>query len=189
MPSDETRATDLVRRLAGGERRLADELFPLVYERLHELADGLLRRERADHTLQATALVHEAYLKLIDARALDWRGRAHFAAIAARAMRQVLVDHARRQGAGKRGRGWERITLGGLAVEDQRADEVTAIDEALARLKSVNERAAQVVEWTVFGDLTVAEIAAVLAVSERTVSKDLTLGRAWLLRELDRMAG
>jgi RNA polymerase sigma-70 factor (ECF subfamily) len=189
MPSDKQNAVDLIRRVADGDGRLADELFPLVYQRLHALAGDLLRRERSDHLLQPTALVHEAYLKLVDAKALDWRGRAHFAAIAARAMRQVLVDHARRQDAGKRGRGWQRITLSGLTAEARRDDEVTAIDQALARLAAVNARAARTVELTVFGDLTVAEIAAVLDVSERTASKDLTIGRAWLLRELDRMAG
>jgi RNA polymerase sigma factor (TIGR02999 family) len=189
MSTEETNATQMVRRVAAGEHRLANELFLLVYERLQELAGSLLRRERADHTLQPTALVHEAWLRLVDAKDLDWRDRAHYASIAARAMRQVLVDHARRRSAGKRGAHWERITLSALEASGQRGVDVTAIDQALSRLHGVNERAARVLEMTVFGDLTVAEIAAVLDVSERTASKDLTIGRAWLLRELDATAG
>lgn len=179
--------TELVERLARNDPQGADELFPLVYDKLHQLAEDLLRRERPDHTLQPTALVNEAYMKLVDADALDWRSRAHFAAIAARAMREVLVDHARGKKADKRGAGWQRITLTGLARSDRNLDvDVLALHEALTKLATTKPRAAQAIELAFFACMNTREIASVIGVSDRTIAKDLTIGQAWLLREMDR---
>ena len=181
--------TQLIQRLADGETEVSNAIFPLVYERLRGLADNMLRQERGDHTLQPTALVHEAYLKLAGGNPLSVQGQAHFAAIAARAMRQVLVDHARRKKAEKRGDGRERVTLQGVIADDHKLNvDVDALDQALTTLSTVNERAATVIELSFFADMTATQIAAVVGVTERTVGKDLTIGKAWLLRELDRTA-
>ncbi len=180
-------ATQLITRLVGGEAGAAAELFPLVYDQLRGLADRMLQAERQDHTLQPTALVHEAYVRLADSDAIDWRGRARFAALAAKAMRQILVDHARRRKAQKRGGGWERITLQGLIAgeEDHRLD-VIALDEALDSFGKDYPRPAHIVELRFFANMTGDEIAEVVGVSRRTVVKDLMMAQAWLLREMDR---
>jgi len=174
----------------GGVRpQAADELLPLVYDQLRRLARRLLSRERPGHTLQPTALVHEAYLKLVDQTRVDWKGRTHFFAAGAQAMRHILVDHARGRGRAKRGGGWNRVTLGEDAAPfadgGLDADELLALDEAMQRLAKLDERSARVVELRFFGGLTVPEVAHVLAVSTRTVEGDWTHARAWLNRELD----
>jgi RNA polymerase sigma factor (TIGR02999 family) len=167
------------------EPPLTDDLVPRVYTELRRLAAAQLRREAQGHTLTPTALVHEAYLKLTPASAAGARDRAHFLAIASRAMRQVLVDHARGRNAGKRGGGWARVTLAGgeaaLATRDPDPAELLALDDALATLEP---RQRQVVECRVFGGMTEAEIALALGVTERTVRRDWVKARAWLL---DRM--
>ena len=147
----------------------------------------MLRGERGDHTLQPTALVHEAYVRLADTDAIDWRGKARFAALAAKAMRQILVDHARRKKAQKRGGGWERITLQGLiaGAQDHHLD-VMALDEALEGFAKDHPRPAHIVELRFFANMTGDEIAEVVGVSRRTVVKDLTMAQAWLLRQMDR---
>jgi RNA polymerase sigma-70 factor (ECF subfamily) len=167
-----------------------DELFALIYGELRRIAAGLLRRERPEHTLQPTALVHEAYLKLVDQTRIRWQDRAHFLGIAARAMRQILVDHARGRAARKRGGGRQRVTLDEALVAKEGKDlELLSLDEAMTRLAGVDERAARVVELRIFGGLTVTEIAHVLGVSKRTVDGDWSVARMWLARELRPEAG
>jgi len=170
-------------RDTGGEER--QKLFVILYDELHARAARLMSRERPDHTLRPTALVHEAYFKLIDQSRVDWNDRVRFSHIAARAMRQILVDHARRRNAQKRGGGVTRITL------DSRADvahdatlDVLAVHEALDALRKVDERAAGVVEMRIFAGMQVDEIAAMLNVSPRTVDGDWAYARRWLARAM-----
>ena len=173
--------------LDAGDPAVAERLLPLVYDELHAIASSLLRRERPGHTLQPTAVVHEAYLRICGERGPAWQGRGHFLAIAARAMRQVLVDHARGRGAGKRGADLRRVTLDeSLTSVGHEAPEVDVLDlhEALGRLNALHPRQAEIVELRFFGGLTVAEAAEHLGVAERTVEKDWTMARAWLFREL-----
>jgi RNA polymerase sigma factor (TIGR02999 family) len=159
-------------------------IVTLVYPELRRLAGRLMRNERAGHTLQPTALVHEAFLNLVDAD-IEWQGRAHFLGVAARAMRQVLVDHARRHQAGKRGAGVAHVTFDDMrGAAAPRLHDLLALDEALERLAKVDSRGARVVELRVFGGLTARETAEVLAVSKRTVDTDWSFARVWLAREL-----
>ena len=159
-------------------------LTGLVYEELRGLAAAYIRRERAGHSLQPTALVHEAFLRLIDAQGVELRDQRHFFAIAANTMRRVLVEHARTRNAAKRGGGSHRVTLTGLHASDRQTDlEVIALDEAMERLAEIDPRQAKIVELRFFGGLTVDEVAENLGVSKRTVESDWTLARAWLLRE------
>lgn len=162
-----------------------EKLFVMLYDELHATAARLMRRERPDHTLRPTALVHEAYLRLIDQSRVDWDDRARFGHIASRAMRQILVDHARKRNALKRGGGATRITLdtNSAAVPDATVD-VLAIHAALDALKKLDERSAEVVEMRIFGGMTLDEIAAVLGVSRRTVDGDWAFARRWLAREM-----
>jgi RNA polymerase sigma factor (TIGR02999 family) len=178
-------APDEVARLLASARsgspHALDELFPLVYAELRRAADHLLGREFEAHTLQPTALVHEVYLKLVRGGAPDASSRAHFLGIAARAMRQILVDHARRRKAAKRGKGEAFVTLGDHADESaQDADELIALDEALAELTKLDERLAKVVELRFFGGLTEEQVAEHLGVTSRTVQRDWAKARAWL---------
>lgn len=159
--------------------------MPLVYDELRGLAAGYLRRERRDHTLGATDLVNEAFLRLVNQHTVSWAGRSHFFGIAAQAMRRVLVDHARRRTAAKRSR-QHQVTLD-TAVElsgDTSSDEIVAVDEALGRLAAVDERQARLVELRYFAGLSIVEAAEVLGVSAATVKRDWALARAWLQREL-----
>ncbi len=167
-----------------GDEDARSELFQVVYEELRDLARHQLRRRRHG-TLQTTVLVHEAYLKLCNASQLDVRDRSHFFALAARAMRQVLVDHFRRKDSAKRGHNPVRLSLdeGDIPVEE-RGHFLLALDEALERLSRMNDRLGRVVEWRFFGGLTEAEIAGLLGVSERTVRNDWSKAKAWLHREL-----
>ena len=183
--SPSPQATQLLAELRAGDNRAADRLLPLVYDEFRHLAAGYLRHERPDHTLQPTALVHEAYLKLIDQRRVDWKGRTHFFAVAAEAMRRILIDHARRHKRLKRGGARQRITLDdAVALSPDRDEDLIALDEALERLAGSDPRQAKVVELRFFGGLTVQEAAKVLGVSKRTVEGDWTFARAWLKREL-----
>jgi RNA polymerase sigma factor (TIGR02999 family) len=161
-----------------------DELVSALYDRLHAMAAAVLRSERPDHTLSATALVHEAYLRLPEPGRVEWQDRGHFMAVACRVMRRVLVDHARRRAAAKRG-GGERVTLrDDLAALPDRTLEILSLDEALSRLETLDERQARVVEMRFFSGLEVDEIGRVLGVSEATVKRDWRFARAWLLAEL-----
>ena len=182
-------ATGLLAELSGGRGRAADELLPLVYEELRGLAAVYLRREGAGHTLQPTALVHEAYVKLVDETRAGWNGRTHFKAVAAKAMYRVLVDHARARGRRKRGRGWQRVALDdAFALTDTNPLEVLALHEALEAMRRLDARQAEVVELLILGGLSSEEAAQVLGVSQRTVERDWKMGRAWLRRELGQEA-
>ncbi len=177
--------TTLLTRTAHGDRAAASQLFGIVYDDLKELARQLFVSERTDHTLQPTALVNEAYLRLRDCSALTWQDRAHFFSIAAKAMRQVLIDHARARLTAKRGGGRARVSLhdsmNGGAVLDA---DILALDEALNRLADLDERKARVVELRFLGGLSVEEVAHVLEVSKSTVEADWRYARAWLSRAL-----
>jgi RNA polymerase sigma factor (TIGR02999 family) len=167
-----------------------DELFPLVYAELRRIASREMRRERPGRTLQTTALVHEAYLRLLKDASLSFENRAHFLGIAARAMREILIEHARGRGARKRGGGAVRITLDEVvAPVAEPSIDVLALDEALERLARLDERHARVVELRYFGGLSVEETAAALELSPATVKRAWTLARAWLYRELTGQGG
>lgn len=188
--ADRAQTTILLTQAQAGDVSASERLAPQIYDELRRLAAIYLRGERPDHTLQPTALVHEAYLRLIDASRVDWRDRAHFFRTAARAMRRVLVDHARARRAEKRAGSWQRITLAEIDPELSGPDlELLALDELLEQLAGLHERHAQVVELRFFGGLTIAETAAALGVSETTVEDDWAMARAWLLRQLTRGDG
>jgi RNA polymerase sigma factor (TIGR02999 family) len=168
-----------------GAREAANRLFEAVHGELRRMAGRLMRDERRNHTLQPTALVHEAYLRLVDTESVDWQSRAHFFGVAARAMRQILVDHAREHGAAKRGGGLRRVTLDervGMAHADE--FDLLDLDRILTRLAELDERMAQVVEYRVFAGMSVEEVAHVLGVSVRTVHNDWRVAKMWLGREL-----
>ena len=160
-------------------------MIPLVHTELHRIAQRHIGHERADHSLQATALVNEAYLRLVDAKAVAWHDRAHFLAVAARVMRRILVDHARARHYQKRGGNAARVTFDeGLVVTNERAPDFIALDEALEALARFDERKSRVIEMRFFGGLTVEETASVLKVSPATVMGDWRLAKAWLQREM-----
>lgn len=178
--------TSLAQRLGQGDLSAAEELTPLVYEDLRALARSYLGRQRVDHTLQPTALVHEAFLRLTNAEEIDGLGKAHFFCLAAKTMRAILVDHARGHNAGKRSGGWDRITLQGiLADEASFSFELLDLHEAMTRMSEVDPRQAEIVELRFFGGLTGDEIAQLLDISRATVVRELTMARAWLLRAMD----
>jgi RNA polymerase sigma factor (TIGR02999 family) len=169
-----------------GETSAFDRLVPLVHDELRQLARRHMRRERPDHTLQATALVNELYLRLIAVKQVDWQSRAHFFAIAARVMRQILVDSARRHRASQRGGTGQRVSLDAAVVPSAaRHPDLVALHEALKRLESVHPRKSQVVELRYFGGMKLEEAATVLGVSRDTVKRDWRFAKLWLLRELD----
>jgi RNA polymerase sigma factor (TIGR02999 family) len=177
--------TDLLLQVSVGDASAMDRLFPLVYDELRRTAHRALRREHSDHTLGTTGLVHEVYLKLIDQTRVGWRDRAHFFAVAALAMRRILVDYARRQRRAKRGGGAAVVTLDESVVSlDERAENLVALDEALTRLSELNPRLSRVVECRFFGGLTEEEIAEALGVTTRTVKRDWAKARGWLYQEL-----
>lgn len=167
-----------------GDRRAFDALLPLVYAELRRVAARQLRHERADHSLQPTALVHEVYLRLVDQRRVDWRGRVHFFGVAAQVMRRILVDHARRRQAGKRGDGVRPVSLD-QAMETPGVSEIPilGLDEAIERLSRLDARLAQIVELRAFGGLTIEEAAHVLKVSPSTAKREWRTAKAWLTRE------
>lgn len=177
--------TRLLIEIKGGNRQAQADLMPLVYGELRRLAHAYMRRERPEHTLQATALVHEVYLKLVDAPAVDWQGRAHLFAVAARLMRRILVDYARAHHAAKRGGLEQKLSLEeALVLTDAKREELLALDRALVTLASRDPRLVEVVEMRFFGGLSSEEIAAVLGVSPSTVKRDWTVARAWLYEEI-----
>ena len=181
--------TRLLIEFQGGKQEASEQLIPLVYAELHDLAVSYLRRERSDHTLQPTALVHEAYLRLVDQRSSTWQNRAHFFGIAAQAMRRILLDHARRKHAGKREGSAQRVTLDeDMAEAPQRSIDLIALDVALERLKTMDERQYKVVELRFFGGLDVDQTAEVLGISPATVKRDWTFAKAWLHRELNELS-
>lgn len=177
--------TQLLQQWGVGRHDALDELLPVIYGELRRLAASYLRRERADHTLQPTALVHEAFLKLVDQRDVRWQNRAHFFGIAAQMMRRILVDGARAHGAAKRGAGQRPLSLDEALVAAPSSDvDLIALDEALTRLAAVDPQQSRVVELRFFGGLTMAETAEVLHISPATVGREWTLAKAWLYAEL-----
>jgi len=178
--------TQLLKQWSGGDREALEHLLPLVYRELHLLAQRYLRRERSDHTLQATALVHEAYLKLIDQREVRWQNRAHFFGVAAQAMRRILVDHARGHMAAKRGSGGIKLSLDDennppvAIVSSEKAEEMVALDDALNRLAEKDAQQARIVELRFFGGLSIEETAEVLGIGTATVIRKWRVARAFL---------
>ena len=177
--------THLLKEWSDGDQQALEELTPLVYGELRQQAARYLRRERPGHTLQTTALINEAYLRLIDAKDVQWQSRTHFFAIAANLMRRVLVDHARRRGAEKRGGSQVRLTLNDALSAAKETDvDLMAIDEALNRLATIDAQQARIVELRFFSGLSVEETATALGVSPKTVKRDWSVARAWLRREI-----
>ncbi len=182
-----SRVTQLLEKFEPGDRHAAEQLFAEVYSELRALAARYLRRERKDHTLQPTALVHEVYLKLVGQTHVDWQGRAHFLAVAAHAMRQILVDHARRHQAAKRGGHRQRIALDdNLVIEPDRNLDLLPLEDALTKLTKRDPRQAKMIELRFFGGLDIAEMAEVTGISKRSAEREWTMVRAWLRRELGR---
>jgi len=180
-------ATQLLIAWNEGDRAARDALLPLVYDELRRLAQSYLRRERPDHTWQPTALVHEAYLRLVNQTQVNWQNRAHFLAIAANLMRQLLINYAEHHQAAKRGGSWQRVSLG--AVEQvliERETDLIALDEALRSLERLDPEQSRIVELHFFGGLTMEEIAEVTGQSARTVKREWSTARAWLRREISK---
>lgn len=185
-PSMSGEVTRLLEQAGGGSAEAFDRLFHLVYEDLRSVAHARMGDERPDHTLSPTALVHEAYVRLVEREAWGWSGRAHFFAAAATAMRRILIDHARARSAQKRGGGASAVPLEGLeeVLGHEPLPSLVALDEAMKELAEFNQRGARVVEYRFFGGLSHGEIAEVLGVSEPTARRSWTMARAWLRREL-----
>jgi len=183
MAASPQQVTQLLVAWGGGDEAALDELMPLVYEELRRLAHQCMSRERPGHTLHTSALVNEAYLRLVDGKNIRWQDRAHFFGIAARLMRQVLVDYARRRRYAKRGGDARRVPLDeAMIVSEERAADVVALDDALKSLAEIDPRKSQIVELRFFGGLSIEEAAEVLKVSPGTVMRDWTLAKAWLRR-------
>lgn len=177
--------TELLAQWSGGNQTALDRLYPLVYEELRRLARSYMKRERKGHTLQTTALINEAYVRMVDQRNVHWQNRSHFFAISAQIMRRILVDHARRYLHAKRGGGAQKISLDEvLIVAKERSEEVLMLNEALSNLARLDPRRCQVVEMRYFAGLNNQEIASVLKISENTVMRDWNLARAWLYQQL-----
>lgn len=188
MPDDTV--TELLVRWRAGDRQALDELTPLVYDELRRIATRHLRRERPDHTLQTTALAHEAYLKLVDQSRVEWQSRAHFFAVAAEIIRRILIDHARAMQRDKRGGGAKPLLLDeSLHLSEKKSVELIALDDALNGLAKLDPQQSRVVELRFFAGLTVEETAEVMRISRATVNRDWVTARAWLLRELSGAAG
>jgi RNA polymerase sigma-70 factor, ECF subfamily len=176
--------TVLLQRMKGGDPQAASALMPLIYKELHAIAAQHMRRERPNHTLQSTVLVHEAFLQLAGTDKIDWQSRAHFFALASRAMRRVLVDHARAVNADKRPGAHQQVELDSALEVQERVVDLLALNEALDRLATWDNRQSQIVEMRFFAGLNFEEIAEVLGISERTAKRDWTMARAWLHAEL-----
>jgi RNA polymerase sigma factor (TIGR02999 family) len=183
--ADSARVSALLAEARAGKADALDALLPLVYHELRRVAGAYVRRERPGQTLQATGLVHEAYLRLLKDKNLDWQNRAHFCAIAANAMRQILVERARARGAAKRGGAWARLTLDeGVTAAPESAVDIEVLDQALGRLAERDPDQARLVELRYFGGLTIEETGEVLGVSPATVKRSWMVARAWLKKEL-----
>jgi RNA polymerase sigma factor (TIGR02999 family) len=186
MPDAGGDVTALLGQLRAGNRDVAGQLVPLIYDELRRIAGAQMRRERAGHTLQATAVVHEAYLRLAGEREIQWQDRAHFFAIAARAMRQVLLDYARQRHAGKRGgEGAQKVEIDvDLLAGANRIEDIVALDEVVTRLSELDQQQGRIVELRFFAGLSVEETAEVMGISDSTVKREWRLAKAWLHREL-----
>ena len=178
--------TQLLQDWSGGDETALDKLMPLVYEELHQLAHQHMRREQPGHMLQTSALINEAYLRLVDQQQIRWESRAHFFGIAARLMRRILVDEARKRNAAKRGgRAIEVSLIEGANIAREQAANVVALDDALKTLQAIDSRQSEIVELRFFGGLSIGETAEVLKVSPGTVMRDWTFARAWLRQQMD----
>jgi RNA polymerase sigma factor (TIGR02999 family) len=183
--TDQRDVTRLLVNWSNGDRQALEALLPLVYDELRLLAGRYLRRERSGHTLQSTALVHEAYLRLIDQRNVQWQNRAHFFAVAAQMIRRILVDHARKTQTEKRGGQAPRLSLDeAMAVAQDRDVDLVALDDALNGLAEIDEQQARIVELRFFGGLSIEETAEVLRISPATVKRDWVMAKSWLYREM-----
>jgi len=184
-PAPQPEITQLLMAWSDGDATAFERLMPIVYQELRQIAGHFMRRQRPGHTLQTTALVNEAYLKLIDSSRVNWQSRTHFYAISAQLMRRILVDAARRKNSQKRGGEQLRVTLDDhVEIPVESHSELVALDEALTRLAELNPRHSRIVELRYFGGLTEEQIAETLKISARTVRRDWQLARAWLFREL-----
>jgi len=182
--ADRQAVTQLLRQWSGGDKQALDQLVPFVYDQLRKLASNCLRAERPDHTLRATALVHEAYVRLVDAE-VAWQDRVHFFAVSARLLRRILVDHAKSRNREKRGGEFQKVPLDeAVLVGPESSGGVVELDEALQRLAAQDQRKADLIELLFFGGLTYEETAAALQISPATVHRELKLAKAWLYREL-----
>jgi RNA polymerase sigma factor (TIGR02999 family) len=188
-PSASASVTQLLGQLSGGNRAAVDQLLPLVYAELRRIAGGQLRRERPGHTLQATALVHEAYLQLVDQHSVSWQSRAHFMGVAAQVMRYVLLDYAKQHAAAKRGGNVHKLSLDeGAVLSVDSVSELVTLDEALTHLSELDPQQAKVVELRFYGGLTVEETAEALCISTATVKREWSMARAWLRKQLGKSA-
>ena len=179
--------TQILQNWSGGDAQAPERLMPFVYEEMRRLARAFLAKERGNHTLQPTALVHEAYARLVDQTRVNWQNRAHFYGIASNMMRRVLIDHARAHATGKRGGGVMHLSIDDVQIPiEERAASLLDLDEALEKLKEMDERKCKIIEMRFFGGLSDEEIAEVLGVSTRTVLRDWKTARLWLYRELTR---
>ena len=178
--------TRMLIELTDGNRDVVDQILPHIYDELKRLASSYLRRERSDHTLQPTALVHEAYMKLIDQKRVHWQNRAHFFGIAAQVMRRILLDHARKHQAGKRGGEVEKLPIEEeiLVVSHDKSAELIALDDALQELAKLDEQKAKVVELRYFGGLSIEETAEVMGVSVPTINRQWRMAKAWLYSQI-----
>jgi RNA polymerase sigma-70 factor (ECF subfamily) len=177
--------TRLLLELKQGNKEAEGKLIPLVYNELRRIAGTYMRREAPGHSLQPTALVHEAYLRLTDLKKIDWQSRSHFFAVSATIMRRIVVDHARASRARKRGDGWDAVSLNdAILPSPERAPEILALDEALNRLAELDQRQSKIVELRFFAGMSEEEIGSVLGISARTVKRDWRIAKAWLFKEL-----
>jgi RNA polymerase sigma factor (TIGR02999 family) len=190
MTSSAKDITQMLLDWSQGDCSAAEQLFPMVYDELHRLAERQMRRERPDHTLQTTALVNEAYLRLVDQKRVRWQNRAHFFGVAAQLMRRILIKYAERRHAAKRGGGQYELSLeDACIVTDERADNLIALDHALTDLAAIDPRQSRIVELRFFGGLSVEEIGVVVGVSPATVKREWRVARAWLYGAIRESAG
>ncbi len=185
MPDESGEVTRLLGQLSAGRREASEELAPLIYRELHKLAAACMRRERPGHTLQATALVHEAYMRLIGQQDVQWQNRSHFYGIAAQVMRRVLLDYARKHQAAKRGGPNQRVRIDeALLVSEEQLDVALSVDECLKRLEKIDARQSRLVELRFFAGLSVEQTAEVMEISTATVKREWQFAKAWLQREM-----
>ncbi len=187
MQPSSVNVTMLLKQISSGNQNAVAELVPLLYDELRRMASRYLQRERPGHTLQATALVHEAYLRLVDQKGVEWQNRSHFFGVAAQQMRRILVDYARAHHAAKRGGPLPKISLDdALAIAEGRTGDLLELDEVLTRLASIDAQQVRIIELRFFAGLTVEETAEVLNISPATVKREWTTAKAWLAREIER---
>ena len=190
LPTSSRDVTQLLLDWCDGDREALDQLIPLVYDELHRQAERYMRREREDHTLQPTALVHETFLKLVDQNRVQWRNRGQFYGVAAELMRRIVLKHARRLGTEKRGGKLVRVSIDdGALPARQRAADLLALEEALEKLTALDERQGRIIELRYFGGLSIEEAAAFLELSTATVKRETRIAQAWLSREMSQARG